>query len=64
MGPVLALVLFVLGAVIGVLGGWVRPPAKLRNRGAWLLFAGVLLTASPLVYVTSGQGPRYDRRNA
>jgi hypothetical protein len=57
MRPTLAVVLFLLGAAIAVLGGWLRRPARLRDRGVAWLFAIVLVVASPIVYLTTDPGP-------
>jgi hypothetical protein len=51
MNDVVALSLLVLGAALGVVGGWIRPPQNLSARRVVVLFAVLLLAASAVTYV-------------
>src|SRR4051812_757476 len=53
----LAIGLFVIGAAIGVVGGWINPPRNLSARTALGIFAALLIVAGAIVFLQTRPAP-------
>jgi hypothetical protein len=55
-----AVVLLVLGAAIGVVGNWLKPPAKMGGRAIVAVFAVLLIAAAGITYINTAAADSGD----